>query len=140
MKELSIKVKKTVNAPIEQVFDAWFDPTKLAQFMMPMPNMQQPDITIDAKVGGKFEIIMHVGEDKLPHTGEYIAIDRPHSMCFSWLSAHSVSDSEVRLNFTPVNAGSTQVELTHVKFANEQARDDHHGGWTHILDLFSQQV
>jgi hypothetical protein len=37
------------------------------------------------------------------------------------------------LNFKPAGANATDLELVHEKFATEQSRDGHTGGWTAIL-------
>ena len=47
-------------------------------------------------------------------------------------SPFSVDGSTVTLTFAPVTGG-THVKLTHVKFVDEQSRDNHQGGWTNIL-------
>ncbi len=57
MKPLSLNVSKTINAPIEKVFDAWLDPIALSKFMLPMPIMPQPKVKIDPVQGGQFEIL-----------------------------------------------------------------------------------
>ena len=74
MTDLTINIKKTIHAPIEKVFDAWLNPKMLSKFMMPMPGMPESDVENDARKGGNFTIIMHAGDDKLPHTGEYLEI------------------------------------------------------------------
>ena len=47
-------------------------------------------------------------------------------------------DSTVALDFTAIDAHSTRVELTHVKFLHEEARSNHEGGWGHILDKLAE--
>lgn len=140
MTDLTVNIEKTINAPIEQVFDAWLDPAMLTRFILPDPGMPQPEVSNDAREGGRFEIIMHVGDDKLPHTGTYQVIERPHRLQFSWESAYSTDDSSVTLEFTPVDENTTRVELTHVKFLHEEARSDHEGGWGNILDKLAEIV
>ena len=44
------------------------------------------------------------------------------------------------LIFTPVDANTTDIELTHVRFINEEARSNHQGGWANILDKLAQTV
>jgi uncharacterized protein YndB with AHSA1/START domain len=61
MNDLTLSVSKTINASIEDVFDAWLDPTLLAQFILPMPGMPQPRVENDPRQGGSFTIVMHVG-------------------------------------------------------------------------------
>lgn len=132
MSELTLNVSRTINAPIESVFNAWLDPEMLTQFMTPGEGVTVPSADADPRVGGNFNIIMLAGDNEMPHSGEYLAID-PHSLLiFTWQSGRSVDGSTVSLNFTEVEGG-TNVELTQVKFLDESARSDHEGGWTAIL-------
>ena len=134
MTELTLQINKTINAPIENVFDAWLNPEMLAEFMIPMPGMPMPDVEIDAREGGRFTIVMHDGDDKLPHTGTYLEIDRPNKLVFTWESHRSVDDSRVTLIFTKIDEHKTDIYLTQVTFIDEEARSDHETGWGNILD------
>jgi len=134
MTDLTVNIEKIINAPIEKVFDAWLDPAMLTRFILPDPAMPQPEVENDPREGGRFTIIMHVGDDKLPHSGSYLTVDRPGRLKFSWESVYSPDDSSVTLDFTAIDATTTKVELTHVKFLHEEARSDHEGGWGNILD------
>ena len=134
MTELTVNVDKIIHAPIEKVFDAWLNPKMLSKFMTPMPGMPDSDVENDAQEGGSFTIIMHVEGEKLPHTGEYLEIDRPNKLVFTWMSHRSVDGSTVTLNFTRIDDNKTNVSLTHVKFIDEEARCDHELGWGNILD------
>lgn len=140
MTELTTHVSKTIQAPIERVFDAWLDPAMLTQFILPMPGMPQPTTTTDPREGGSFEIIMQVGDDKVPHTGRYLEITRPDRLVFTWESPCSVDDSTVTLTFKATSAQETHVNLDHVKFIDEETRDDHFGGWTNILDSLAEII
>lgn len=136
MTELKLQVSKTINASQQRVFDAWLDPEMLARFMLPGPNMSVPSAASDAKVGGRFAILMKAGDDEIPHAGTYKEIN-PHSrIVFTWESPYSTDDSTVTLDFDPVDSG-THVTLTHVKFPSEESRDNHTGGWTQILAVLA---
>jgi uncharacterized protein YndB with AHSA1/START domain len=134
MTDLTVNINKTIHAPIEKVFDAWLNPKMLSKFMMPMPGMPDSEVENDAREGGNFTIIMHAGDDKLPHTGEYLEINRPDKLVFTWVSHNSVDNSTVTLNFTKIDDNKTNISLSHVKFIDEKARSDHEGGWGNILD------
>ncbi len=134
MTDLTVNVNKIIHAPIEKVFDAWLNPIMLSKFMTPMPGMPESDVENEAWEGGSFTIIMHVDDDKLPHTGKYLEINRPNKLVFTWASHWSVDDSTVTLNFTKVDDNKTNISLTQVKFIDEKARSDHEGGWSGILD------
>ena len=140
MTDLSVNLKKTIKAPIEIVFDAWLDPATLTRFILPGPGMPQPEVENDPREGGRFTIVMHVGEEKIPHTGTYLTIDRPNKLVFSWESPYSTDDSQVSLVFTPLDDNTTEIELTHLKFISEEARSDHEGGWGNILDRLAEIV
>ncbi|MFD1158308.1 SRPBCC family protein [Roseovarius aestuarii] len=130
--DLSLTVTRSIAAPPERVFDAWLDPDMLMQFMQPGPGMTTPSATTDAKVGGRFDLIMKNDADEMPHGGVYQEIDRPNRIMFSWESPFSVEGSTVTLDFRPEGDG-THVTLTHIRFPNQESRDNHEGGWTAIL-------
>ena len=77
---------------------------------------------------------MHVGENDIPHTGEYLEVSRPNKLVFSWVSPFSRDDSTVTIDFTKLAGNVTDVKLTHVRFIDEESRTDHEGGWTNILE------
>ena len=138
MTDLTLTIKKTIHAPIEKVFDAWLNPEVLSKFMLPMPGMPAPDVENDPREGGNFTIVMHAGDDKLPHTGGYLEIKRPDRLVFTWVSHRSVDDSTVTLNFTKIDDNKTNISLSHVRFIDEEARSDHKGGWGNILDKLNE--
>ncbi len=131
--ELSLTVSSTIHASAEKVFDAWLDPQSLAKFMLPKPGMVNPAVELEAKPGGRFRIDMNVGDEIIPHSGEYLEINRPLRLSFSWESPFSGDDSRVTIDFRSVNDTTTEVTLNHVRFPNEETRDNHQGGWANIL-------
>ena len=130
--DLTLTVTRTINAPPETVFDAWLNPEMLMRFMCPGPGMTTPSATADPQVGGRFDLIMKNGDDEMPHGGVYREIDRPNRLVFSWESPFNAEGSTVTLEFKPTSDG-THLTLTHVRFVDEQSRDNHQGGWTAIL-------
>lgn len=140
MTDLTVNVEKTIDAPIEKVFDAWLNPKTLAQFMTPMPGMPESDVVNEAREGGSFSITMHAGSDELPHTGKYLEIKRPDKLVFTWMSHCSVDNSIVTLNFKKIDNKKTNISLSHVKFIDEKTRSDHEGGWTGILSKLNDVI
>jgi len=129
---LSLTVERTINAPPETVFDAWLNPEMLMRFMCPGPGMTTPSATADPKTGGRFDLVMKAGDDEMPHGGVYQEIDRPNRLVFSWESPFNAEGSTVTLELSPVSGG-THLTLNHVRFVNQESRDNHEGGWTAIL-------
>ena len=140
MADLTVKITKNINAPIKKVFDAWLDPRMLAQFILPAPGMPHPEVENDPREGGEFTIIMQVGENKIPHFGTYLTIRRPQQLVFSWESPFSAEGSQVDIMFSAIDDQTTQVELTHTKFTDEESRANHESGWGNILDMLAETV
>ncbi|MBV1868879.1 MAG: SRPBCC domain-containing protein [Marinosulfonomonas sp.] len=132
MTELSLTVSRTIDAPAETLFNAWLDPAMLVKFMLPGAGMSVPRASSDPVEGGRFDIVMQGRNGEIPHHGIYKKITHHSQLIFTWQSSVSVDDSTVTLDFKPVQGG-TQLNLHHVKFASEETRDNHQGGWSAIL-------
>lgn len=133
MTDLTLTTERTIKAPQKKVFDAWLDPEMLQRFMMPASGMTVPRASTDPKTGGRFDIVMQAGENEIPHSGTYREINPHDRIVFTWESPYSVEDSTVTLTFSEV-ADGTHVTLTHVRFPDAEARDNHLGGWNGILE------
>jgi uncharacterized protein YndB with AHSA1/START domain len=140
MTVLTVKIEKIIHAPLEKVFDAWLDKEMLSKFMVPcQQGVRESDVETDAREGGGFTIIMHVGDADIAHTGKYLEISRPDRLVFTWASRYSVAEnSTVTLNFTKVDDKTTKISLSHVRFIDEEARAAHEGGWRDILDKLNE--
>lgn len=139
MTDLSLTVSRNIKAPIEAVFNAWLDPEMIAKFMTPGEGMSVINASAEPRTGGRFDLTMVAGENEIPHGGVYQIID-PHSqIVFTWESPFSVDGSKVTLNLSEADGG-TDIELVHVKFADEEARDNHNGGWTMILAALNKAL
>jgi len=138
--ELKLECARIIAAPREKLFDAWLDPKMLARFMTPGPDMSVPEATTDPKVGGRFRIVMRMGDQDMPHQGTYKVIDRPNRLTFTWESMHStVENSTVTVDFEEARGG-TNVRLRHVRFPSDESRSNHQGGWTRILECLAASV
>ena len=83
MTDLTLTARRTIKAPPERVFNAWLDPAMMSKFMSPRPDMHVREARSDAKVGGRFYVMM-VGDKDYPHEGTYKEIT-PHSrLVFTW--------------------------------------------------------
>jgi uncharacterized protein YndB with AHSA1/START domain len=141
MAELSVDINKIIHAPIEKVFDAWLNPKILSKFMKGIPDKTDTDVEIDPREGGRFTYVMHVGDDKIAHTGKFVEINRPDKLVFTWASRYSVVDnSTVTLIFTKVDDNKTNITLTHVKFIDEESCSGHEEGWSNILDILYETM
>lgn len=137
MTELAVNLTKTINAPIEKVFNAWLDAKTLSKFMTPMPGMPEPRTVADGREGGEFVIYMQVGDKEIPHKGKYLEISAHRKLVFTWESPFSTDGSTVTIHFKALNDSRTEIDFAHVKFTGEEERSDHESGWTNILEKLS---
>lgn len=125
-------VRRMIAASAKDVFDAWIDAKAMAVWMRPGSD-RSSDVTVDARVGGRFEIVMYNERGPIPHRGVYQVIDRPRQLVFTWNSPYAGDhDSLVTVDFLP-RTGGTEVVVTHEKLPTEVAVGQHREGWTACL-------
>ena len=135
----SLVIKKQMAASCEEVFDAWTDPMSLMEFMRP-GSMQRVDAQVDARVGGKFRIDMVGASSTTSHTGEYLAIDRPRLLKFTWISKNTDNrPSVVTIELTPRGPAACELVLTHTGLPDNQVKN-HTQGWTEIARMLADRV
>lgn len=133
-------VRRRIAVPRERVFDAWLDSESLAQWMRPM-DTTHATVTVDPRVGGGFLIVMEggTGGPDNEHRGEYLAIERPFLLSFTWISrATDYSPTVVTVEFHERDMG-TELVLTHRRLA-PTAVEGHRKGWTDIVRLLDEAL
>lgn len=131
-----VRVRRTIGAPAAEVFDAWLDADILAQWMKTRA-FTHAIAECDAREGGAFEIVMHAPDGAIHHTGNYLTIDRPHKLVFTWRSpATAQRDSLVTVEFFG-HAGTTDVVVTHRQLPGETC-EAHSEGWGDVLALLAR--
>ncbi|HEY9014014.1 MAG TPA: SRPBCC domain-containing protein [Gemmatimonadales bacterium] len=133
----TLVVRRVIPVPRERVFQAWLDPASLAKWMRPSP-MTDATADVDARVGGKFRIVMLEGPKRYEHTGEYRVIKPPERLEFTWISdATDHRPTVVTIEFLEREPG-TEVVLTHRRLPATQV-ESHRRGWTDILQHFERR-
>lgn len=125
MLDLTAKVSRVVHAPIEKVFRAWVEADQLKQWYSP-EGMTTPQIEIEPKKGGKYNLTMRAGTDEFKMSGEYLEFEEPTKLVFTWNSANSI----VTVNFKKIDENTTEVSLVHKGFIDEQSKTQHQEGWS----------
>ena len=127
----TLVVRRVIPAPRERVFAAWLDPKSLAQWMRP-GGATEASVEVDPKVGGRFRIVMIEGPKRYEHTGEYLVIEPPERLEFTWISqATQLKATVVSIDFLEREAG-TELVLTHRRLPPTQV-GSHQAGWTDIM-------
>jgi uncharacterized protein YndB with AHSA1/START domain len=133
----TLVLRRFLPVPREQVFEAWLDPESLAQWMRP-GGATGATAEVDPRVGGRFRIVMIEGPKRYEHTGEYLAIERPKRLEFTWISEATDHQRTVVTIELLEREGGTELVLTHRRLPAAQV-DSHRRGWTDIMDQLVRQ-
>ncbi len=114
MKLLDATVTHRLSSSPEEIFDAWLDPRLIAQFMFGPRLRDERVIQLEnePRVGGRFSYRVHRGGREINHVGEYLALERPHHLEFTWSTDVDPTGSRVIVDFVQIKSG-TEVTLTH---------------------------
>lgn len=131
-----IIIEGLFKAAPERLFRAFTDPRDVSSWFLPKSGNLEA-IEIDLKIGGSWCFVIDRTEDKQIHfEGEYLVIDPPNRLEFSWRHVKEFADgtrettdtSKVAVTFTP-SGKATEVRLCHEAIKTEDARHGVGGGW-----------
>lgn len=131
------KVERVLPAPPAEAYDAWLDEDVLRDFMCPAPAVAS-DVSVDPRVGGSFRFVMSFPDREKEIVGEYIALDRPDRLSFTWRHDEGV-DSVVTITFAPHGDGETLMTITHSRLPTDLV-PSHTEGWGSISEKLAARL
>ena len=130
---VTVRVARQLAAPPEGVFDAWLDPHSAGKWLFATPAGEMVRVEIDARLGGSFIFVDRRDGEDIEHTGDYLAIDRPHRLAFTFVvPKFSMEASRVTIDIVRTDDGS-ELTLAHEGVLPEYASRTEEG-WNSILD------
>ena len=141
---LTLKIKRLINAPRERVFEAWTNPEQLKDWFAPSDDINVLQAKADLRVGGKYRIQMRKQDGEF-HTaaGMYREVKPPERLVFTWAWEKDGGEPDfgeveptemlITLEFQP-RGEQTELVLTQEQFASVESRDRHEQGWTGCFD------
>jgi uncharacterized protein YndB with AHSA1/START domain len=137
-----ISIRRVLNAPCKQVFEAWTRPELMARWFFAGEGWTTK-VSADVRVGGRYELTMRdTSGEEHAQFGEYREIVPVTRLVFTWSFAPlAVVDSVVTVELVDLGA-TTELNLTHVLPPDPKIRRSHEDGWTGCLrnlDLFINQ-
>jgi uncharacterized protein YndB with AHSA1/START domain len=125
-----VRIERLIPASIKDVFAAWTDPKTMSQWLSPT---SQAEVEADVRVSGSFRLVMLGDGMRIDHEGEYVAIEPPRLISFTWRSAYTRDITTlVTVTLEPVEQ-ATRLVLVHERLPDETA-ESHRDGWGSILD------
>ena len=131
-------VRREIAVPRERVFAAWLDSESLAHWMRP-GDFARSIVAVDPRVGGGYKIVMVGPNRSVEHWGEYLKIEPPSLLSFTWISRNTdEKPTVVTIEFLERGAG-TELVLTHRGLPPTQV-EGHRQGWTAILGMLDETL
>ncbi len=128
----SVTITRRFNEPAGRVFDAWLDPDVTRRWLFATPTGLIVECRIEPRIGGRFTIVDRRDGEDVVHTGEYLEIDRPRRLVFTFtVPKYSSATSRVSIDISPVAAGCL-LTLTNDGVPPEFA-DGARKGWTDLM-------
>ncbi|MEO3386637.1 SRPBCC domain-containing protein [Mesorhizobium sp. CAU 1741] len=133
---VSLQVKRRFAASSERVFDSWIVPEIARRWIFSDQNGEIVSARVDARVGGTFSFVRRDANGDLEHVGEYLEIDRPRRLVFTFaVPSISPEYDRVTIEIVRLDTGcelTLTSEMSPAIFAEwgEQTK----AGWTRMLD------
>jgi len=130
MAELTIS--RNFNAPPERVYDAWAQREDWGQWIGPEGVTCRIE-SMDPVVGGRYFLVMEIPDgSSIRVTGQYLVMDRPKRLVFTWDGVDAVGTSTVTLIFE-ADGNGTRMQLHHADIEKDHVAPMDHG-WQSALN------
>jgi uncharacterized protein YndB with AHSA1/START domain len=130
-----LRLERTIDASVEEAFDAWTNPEVLRRWWAADPTWVTPVVEVDLRVGGHYRLSMEDPATGTTHTvgGEYHEVQRPERLVYSWCWERSDGQLDDHTSTVTVEFLSegrrTTIVLEHTNLASSESRDRHREGW-----------
>jgi uncharacterized protein YndB with AHSA1/START domain len=135
------QVSRIFPYPAERVFDAWLDPERAGQWLFATPDGEMVRAETDPRVGGRFVFTDRRDGEDVEHSGEYLEIDRPRRLRFTFaVSGVDGPPDVVSITIVPHPEGC-ELTLTHEMGAEYgEYLDSASKAWSGMLEDLARQL
>jgi uncharacterized protein YndB with AHSA1/START domain len=128
----TVQVTRLLKAAPQDVFEAWTDPRILKEWLCPDPGVVG-EVTCEPAVGGEYRLVMVFDHGAYVITGEYLEVEPPHRLVFTWLSDRTSGPTQVTVTLCP-EGDLTEMTILHERLPSPAYGDSAKGAWTNALD------
>lgn len=131
-----LRIARTFDAPVAQVFDAWTSEEVLRRWLHGMPGWETPTAEVDLRVGGTIRIVMRDPADgtEAGATGEYRVIDPPRRLVFTWVWDDQPDRPQLIELELSERDGRTTVSMTNSAIPTDGRLESQERGWQVCYD------
>jgi uncharacterized protein YndB with AHSA1/START domain len=136
------RARRSFAATPDRVFDACLQPAMIGKWMFgpALRDEQVVNIALDRRVGGSFSFVVRRQGQDIDHVGEYLEIDPPRRLAFTWSTRQDAARSRVTIDIVAQDGGCA-LTLAHELDPNWA---DHAGrieaSWAKMLDALAAHI
>jgi uncharacterized protein YndB with AHSA1/START domain len=137
-----LKIERLIDAPPEEVFNAFVDPEANKQWYADRPE-DTVTSTCDLRVGGMWSVSFGPSPDvQYREDNEFVEVQPPHRLAYSsWFTNADGRKFHTDLVVTfEDQGGKTLLTILQTGFESEKDRNDHQGGWPGFIDRLERLV
>ena len=132
-RSIYLTLHRVIDAPVEAVWAAWTEPEWLCRWLAP-GNATVVRAVAEVAVGGTFLVEIRGADGRKWLTrGLYREVVPHRRLVLTWCWEGSEVGTLVTVEFEREEAARTRLTLTHSRFAEDEARDEHERGWSGCL-------
>ncbi|MDB5365064.1 MAG: ATPase [Rhodospirillales bacterium] len=136
-----IRVSHAFAAAPELVYDAWLDREQVGRWMFGLTMQDEIlHIEIDARVGGRFSFLVRRNGQEIDHVGEYLELDRPRRIVFTWGIAGMGNPSRVAIDIAASGAGAEATLTAMIPPEWADYADRTRIGWSKIVAALATTI
>jgi uncharacterized protein YndB with AHSA1/START domain len=133
------RIERLLPAPPAEAYDAWLQESALTSFICPAPG-RAAEVEIDARLGGSLRFLMSFPDGTIEVTGEFVALDRPERICFTWRCSDTGDlESLVTVLFAPHGGDQTLMTIIHSQQPPNLV-PKHLAGWQSVADQLEHRL
>jgi len=138
---IQVCVTRRFDAAPDRVFDAWLNPELIRAWMFG-PAVREEEvvrITNDPRVGGSFSFVVRRQGEEINHVGEYLEIQRPWRLVFTW-GIDEAGGSQVVIDITAQDTGCELTLMHELPPDWSDYADRTKAAWSKMLEVLASQL
>jgi len=140
---IALRLTRHFDVPREKVFEAWTTPEALKRWWCP-PGWLPERIDVDLRPGGAYCFTMRQTGAKTTVSiqGRFVDVVRPERLTYTWNwngAFDGMPETFVTVEFR-VDAGGTDVVVTHENFPDVRLWHKHRSGWIDACDRMERAL
>ena len=132
----NVTLTRTINAPIEKVYDALTQSEQLTKWFAP-EGMTIPVADMPSKAGEPYKVCMANDKgEQYCSVGTITELDKPNkvAMTWKWDEMPDAYETTLTMSLNAMGDDKTEIMLVHDGFKDEKDAGEHNKGWDSCLN------